>query len=283
MFEIKFIESGYFMADGGAMFGAVPKRAWSRKYPCKEDNLCPLAMRCLLAISNEKRILIDLGMGDKHLDKVQYYQPHLLTDIPETLKNYGYTPEEITDVIISHLHFDHCGYATRQNKDGKVIPSFPKARYWVSQQQWEHFLQPNLLEKDAFFPENIQPIYDSGLLQLIEKDSEITKGVKIRLFNGHTPGQLVTYIETTTGITVFPGDLIPTAAHLSPEWISAFDICAITALHEKIRFLKEAADRNYTLAYYHDAQYISSQVKSSGNKENPIFRKVNAIRANQKG
>lgn len=264
MFEIKIIESGYFMADGGAMFGSIPKRAWQRRYPASESNLCPMAMRCLLAVSDEKKILVDLGIGNKHLQQLSYYQPYMLVDIADALKVYDYKPSDITDVVLTHIHFDHCGYATYYNNE-KLMPSFPNARYWISTKQWETYLQPNRLERNSIFADNIQPIADCGLLSLIDKDMPLSDGFDIRIFDGHTVGQLVAYIKTAEGIVTFPGDLIPTSTHVSLEWISANDICALTSLTEKERFLSDAVQNAYTLIYYHDARVVKSKVKQFNN------------------
>lgn len=260
MFEIDIIDSGYIMADGGAMFGAVPKRAWQRKYPVDEENLCPLVMRCVLAVSKERRILIDTGLGDKHPDKISYYRPHGLIHMQEAIASFGYAPEDITDVILTHLHFDHCGYATRWD-NGKVIPSFPNAKYWLSRKQWENLQYPNRLEADSVFPENILPVYEAGQLQLIDEDMQLYDGISVRLFDGHSTGQLVPYIHTIDGIYTFPGDLIPTSAHVSLEWISAYDACALSSIKEKERFLTEAEQKGYTLIYCHDAKTTRSKVK----------------------
>ena len=261
MFEIDTIESGYIMADGGAMFGAIPKRAWIRKYSCNEDNLCQLAMRCLLITSDTRRILVDLGIGNKHTSKIAYYQPHNLIDIGDFLFSKGYKHEDITDVIITHLHFDHCGYSTSSDELGHIRPSFPKANYWLSSSQWENMQTPNNLEKDSIFVDNILPVYEAGQLRLINEDIEIYPGLELQLFNGHSQGQLVPIINTKEGITAFPGDLIPTAAHISLEWISAYDICSLSSYTEKLRFLNNAVENDYTLIYCHDSITISSKVK----------------------
>ncbi|WP_165040633.1 MBL fold metallo-hydrolase [Dysgonomonas sp. ZJ709] len=263
MFNVTTIESGYFMADGGAMFGAIPKRAWSRKYVCTDDNLCSLAMRCVLAVSSDgkRKVLIDLGMGDKHLSQANYYQPYDLLNIADALDSHGYHSNDITDVVLTHLHFDHCGYATLKDVNGDVIPSFPNANYWLSGQQWRNILSPNRLEQDAIFADNILPIQEAGLLHLIDEDTMLYDGFRLRLFDGHSVGQLVVYIEGKDGVIVFPGDLIPTSAHVSLEWISAYDLCALTSLAEKQRFLEEAESNNYMLIYYHDARVVKSKVK----------------------
>lgn len=266
MYKINIIDSGYIMADGGAMFGAIPKRAWSRKYPSNDLNLCPLVMRCALVTSNDRKILIDTGMGDKHLDKASYYQPHSLIDIEDSIFDMGYSSDEITDVVLTHLHFDHCGHATRKDETGNIIPTFKNAKYWLSLKQWENFQNPNLLEADSIFAENIMPIYEAGLLNLVKEDIQISKGFDLRLFDGHSSGQLVAYIETEyDGIYTFPGDLIPTSAHVPLEWISAYDICALTSAKEKQRFLIEAEKEDYTLIYCHDSAHATSKVKKLNN------------------
>lgn len=261
MFEINIIDSGYILADGGAMFGAIPKRAWQRKYSADNDNRCRLAMRCVLAVSDDRKILIDLGIGDKHNKEAAYYEPHELKDIETELNRLGCTSSDITDVILTHLHFDHCGYATRRNEKGDLAPSFPNAGYWLSRRQWSNLLQPNMLEADSLFKENILPVYDAGLINMVDEDIEICEGFSIRLYNGHTEGQLVPFITTGKGTTVLPGDVVPTSCHVALEWISAYDICALTSLTEKKRLLDEAVDKDYTLIYYHDSAIAMSKVK----------------------
>lgn len=252
MYKLNIIETGYIMADGGAMFGTVPKRAWQRKYQSDENNLCPLAMRCVLAISDTRRIVTDTGMGDKHLDKISYYQPHKLTHIKKAVEDLGYSCEEITDVILTHLHFDHCGGATIRDINGNINPTFPHARYWLSKKQWENSLAPNRLEADSIFENSIHPILDTGILHLIEEDTQIDNNCYMRLFDGHSEGQIVAYFNTEDGIYTFPGDLIPTAAHVPLEWISAYDISAVTAIKEKERFLTDAVQNRHSLIYCHD-------------------------------
>ena len=265
MFEIKTFNTGYIMADGGAMFGAIPKRAWSRKYIFNEENLCPLAMRCVLAISEDRKILIDLGLGDKHSSQITYYQPQSLINISDALAEYNILEDEITDVVLTHLHFDHCGYATKFDKGNQAVPTFPKAKYWLSQKQWDSFNTPNLLEKDSFFADNIKPIKEAGLLNLVNEEIELTSGFRLEIYGGHTNGQLVSIIEAKEGITAIPCDLIPTASHVALEWISAYDINALESINEKIRFLEKAVKDNYRLIYYHDATVVSSKVKCLNN------------------
>lgn len=265
--EIDLIDTGCFYADGGAMFGAIPKTAWSRRYPSNEKNGCVLTMRSLLISKYpEKIILVDNGAGNKHLDQLSYYNFFNLVDLEEELRKKGITPEQVTDVILTHLHFDHCGYSTRKDeKTGELYPSFPNATHWVSRKQWENFLHPNPLEKDSYFMENMQAIADKGLLRLIDTDTKLCPDIELRIFDGHTPGQLVPYITTSEQTFVFAGDVIPLVASVSPEWISAYDTYPVTSYLEKIRMLEEAAREGQVLIYCHDAYTKCSTVKKVNN------------------
>ena len=265
--EIDLIDTGCFYADGGAMFGAIPKTAWSRRYPSNEKNGCILTMRSLLISKYpEKIILVDNGAGNKHLDQLSYYNFFNLVDLEKELRKKGITPEQVTDVILTHLHFDHCGYSTRkEEKTGELYPSFPNATHWVSRKQWENFLHPNPLEKDSYFMENMQAIADKGLLRLIDTDTKLCPDIELRIFDGHTPGQLVPYITTSEQTFVFAGDVIPLVASVSPEWISAYDTYPVTSYQEKVRMLEEAAREGQVLIYCHDAYTKCSTVKKVNN------------------
>lgn len=265
--EIDLIDTGCFYADGGAMFGAIPKTAWSRRYPSNEKNGCVLTMRSLLISKYpEKIILVDNGAGNKHLDQLSYYNFFNLVDLEEELRKKGITPEQVTDVILTHLHFDHCGYSTRKDeKTGELYPSFPNATHWVSRKQWENFLHPNPLEKDSYFMENMQAIADKGLLRLIDTDTKLCPDIELRIFDGHTPGQLVPYITTSEQTFVFAGDVIPLVASVSAEWISAYDTYPVTSYQEKVRMLEEAAREGQILIYCHDAYTKCSTVKKVNN------------------
>lgn len=273
--DIQVIDTGYFYADGGAMFGAIPKTAWSRRYPSNEANGCVLSMRSLLvSTDDEKVILIDNGAGDKHLRQLSYYNFFDMVDLKEELQKRGITPEQVTDVVLTHLHFDHCGYSTRKDvATGRLLPSFPNATHWVSRRQWENFLHPNALEKDSYFIENMKAVEDSGLLRLIDTDTTLCPGIDLRLFDGHTPGQIVPYIAMPERTYVFAGDVIPLAASVSPEWISAYDTWPVISYQEKIRMLEEAARKKQALIYCHDAYTKCSTVK----KVNNYFKKDETI------
>lgn len=272
--DIQLIDTGFFYADGGAMFGAIPKTAWSRRYPSNEQNGCILAMRSVLVRDDGRIILIDNGAGDKHLKQLGYYNFFDLVDLGEELQKRGVACEEVTDVVLTHLHFDHCGYITRKTQQPGYTLSFPNATHWVSRRQWENFLHPNALEKDSYFIENMQAVAEGGKLRLIDEDTQLCPTVNLRLFDGHTPGQIAPYITTPERTYVFAGDVIPLVASVSPEWISAYDTYPVLSYREKIRMLEEAAREKQALIYCHDAYTRCSTVK----KVNDFYRKEDVIK-----
>lgn len=248
------IEAGTFHVDGGAAFGVVPKKVWQKRYPCDKDNFCTLHMRCLLVDTGERRILIDAGTGDKQLKYLAYYGFKGVIDFESELGNSGYQCSDITDVIFTHLHFDHCGGATRFGADGKSVELvFPNATHWVSKTQWDNFMQPNVRESDSYFAENMMPISTAGKLKLVTENQMICPELEIRIFNGHTVGQLVSYIHLGTKTLVYVGDVIPLAANVPLSWISSYDVFPLTAMEEKKVLLDEAADKEQILFFEHDA------------------------------
>lgn len=247
------IETGNFMCDGGALFGAAPKQLWNKIYPCNEENLCIMSMRSLLIDTGERVVLIDAGMGNKQSDK--FYSIHGLTEkdaLHESLRAAGYNARDITDVILTHLHFDHCGWCTHYDSNKKLQITFPNAKHWVSDKQWENYLTPNNREGDAYYKEDMMPVFEQGLLQIISKETTLSPEVKLKQFFGHTPGLIVPHITYNGSTLVFTGDLIPMAAFVSPKWVSAYDTYPVTVLQEKEEFLKEAHANNYILFYQHD-------------------------------
>ena len=248
------IEAGTFHVDGGAAFGVVPKKVWQKRYPCDKDNYCTLHMRCLLVDTGERRILIDAGTGDKQLKYLAYYGFKGVIDFESELGNSGYQCSDITDVIFTHLHFDHCGGATRFGADGESVELvFPNATHWVSQTQWDNFMQPNVRESDSYFAENMMPISTAGKLKLVTENQLVCPELEIRIFNGHTVGQLVSYINLGTKTLVYVGDVIPLAANVPLSWISSYDVFPLTAMEEKKVLLDEAADKEQILFFEHDA------------------------------
>jgi glyoxylase-like metal-dependent hydrolase (beta-lactamase superfamily II) len=247
------IETGNLMLDGGALFGVVPKSMWAEKYPANEKNLCNLSMRSMLVAAGGRMILIDTGIGNKQDDKFfSYYYLNGTDTLEGSLEKAGFSMNDITDVVLTHLHFDHCGGGVEYNEDNIPVPAFKNARYWVSRQQWEWAESPNQREKSSFLKENFVPVKEKGQLEFIEKDSEIVPGIELRLFNGHTDGQIIPFIRYNNKTLVFVGDLIPTSAHVPLSWLCAYDTKPLVAFDEKKEFLEEALKNGYTLFFEHD-------------------------------
>ncbi len=246
------IHAGNFTCDGGALFGVIPKPLWSKVYPADENNAVKLTMRCLLVDQGEHKILIDAGVGNHYTDKIQRNNGHEQTDaLPASLAQYGYTPEDITDVVFTHLHWDHSNGAVL-NQSGELKLLFPRATHWCSKTQWGHAKISNIREQAAYYPKILRFLKTEGNLQLVEKEGELFSGFQVRLFNGHTPGQMIPLIKSEGKTVVFTGDLIPTAAHVPLLWIAAYDLFPVTAMQEKEEFLKEVAREHYTLFFEHD-------------------------------
>jgi glyoxylase-like metal-dependent hydrolase (beta-lactamase superfamily II) len=251
--EIYKIETGNFMIDGGAMFGVVPKSLWEKQYPADEKNLCNFSMRSLLVVTEGRKILIDAGVGNKQDEKFfGYYYLNGSHSLKGSLKKTGNTPDDITDVVLTHLHFDHCGGAVEYNEDKELKPTFKNAKYWISGQQWEWAVNPNQREKASFLQENFIPLKKNGQLEIIDNDFELVPGIELRLYNGHTDGQIIPYIKYNNKTIVYVADLIPTSAHIPLSWICGFDTKPLVSIDEKREFLEQALANNYILFFEHD-------------------------------
>ena len=247
------IEAGTFYVDGGAAFGVVPKKVWQKRYPCNDENYCKIAMRCLLVDTGDRKILFDAGTGNKQLDYLKYYGFEGVVDFATELSKLGFSTQEITDVVFTHLHFDHCGGVTRYNADrSKVELVFPNASHWVGEKQWKNFLNPNVREGDSYFKENMMPVYEAGKLKLVTENMKLCPEVEMRLFDGHTVGQIVSYITDNDRTLVYVGDVVPLAANIPLAWISAYDIFPLSAMSEKKILLEEAAAKGQVLVFEHD-------------------------------
>ena len=251
MIKYTILPLGFFKADGGAMFGSIPKRAWSRKFPADDKNRCALAMNACLLIAEDRLILIDTGVGSKDLGKLSYYDFFDEKDIRQVIIEQGYSPEDITDVILSHLHFDHCGGCTYYDNTNTLQVSFPNAKHYVGKKQWESFNNPNDLEKSSFRKQDLMPIYENGLLQWVDTPFELIPNCFIDLYDGHTLGQLAVRFQADNEFIFYPGDVIPTKAHLSDEWISAYDIEPLKSLESKRKIKQQAQDVNARFVFYH--------------------------------
>ncbi|MCF6342702.1 MAG: MBL fold metallo-hydrolase [Bacteroidales bacterium] len=248
------IETGNLKLDGGAMFGVVPKVLWNKVYPADENNLCNWSMRCLLVVDGNRKILIDNGIGEKQEEKwLKHYYLNGDNTLEKSLAKAGYRVEEITDVILTHMHFDHCGGSVKWNKDKTGYElAFPKAIYWISQQQFDWATKPNRREKASFLKENILPIQESGQLKLISEEGEFIPNITFKLYDGHTGGQLIPHIKVNDRTVVFMADLMPSAAHIPMPWIMAYDTRPLQTLKDRERFYKEALEHDYILFFEHD-------------------------------
>ncbi len=248
------LENGMLKLDGGAMFGVVPKTMWNEVYPSDEKNMVSLSMRSLLIIDDNRKILIDTGIGDKQDNKFfSHYQRTGTETITESLKQAGYTPDEITDVFLTHLHFDHCGGCLTLDSNGKPVPVFKNAVYSVGRRQWNCALEPNRLEKASFRKENFLPLHEAGVLKLIDVEGFLSPSVEVRFFDGHTIGQAVFLIHSRANTLVHVADVIPVAAHIPVPYICAYDIQPLLTVTEKESLLNESVRNKYTLFFGHDA------------------------------
>jgi glyoxylase-like metal-dependent hydrolase (beta-lactamase superfamily II) len=241
--------------DGGVAFGVVPKSIWSRLHTADENNCISITTRCLLIVHNQRKILIDVGLGDKQSQKyysVRFRQTGI--NIINSLEQAGFSPNDITDVLFTHLHDDHVGAATHFNQNGEIECVFPNAQYWVSQSQWDWAINPNKRESAAYFKENLIPLLESGRLHLLNEGEQPFENFTLRLYNGHTRGQIIPLIQTKQFTLVYMGDFIPTKYNIPIPFIPAVDIEPLVSLLEKEQFLKEAADNKFVLFFEHDTE-----------------------------
>lgn len=252
--EIYSLETGNLMLDGGAIFGVVPKSIWSKVYPSDENNLCNFSMRAMLIVDEDKKVIIDCGMGDKMDPRLaKYYFLNGEETLIDSLKQINIAPEEITDLVLTHLHFDHCGGAVKNN-NGKPELFFPNATIWVGKEQWNAAMSPNRREKPSFLKENINPMALSGKVKLAKDSFNLTSNITIRQFHGHTKGQLVPIINYNGKKLVYAADFIPTAAHIPVSFVCGYDIQPLVTISETEDFLNEAIENDYTLFFEHDIQ-----------------------------
>jgi len=253
--ELYPIPTGHFKLDGGAMFGVVPKSLWNKVYPSDENNMIDMVMRCLLVVDGDRRILINNGIGDKQSEK--FFSHYYLSgdeSLSGSLRAAGFGPEDITDMFLTHLHFDHCGGSVKRKKEGDGYElTFPNATYHISSAQWNWAINTNKRESASFLKENIMPIQESGRLQLFSEGDKLFDNFEIRLFNGHTDGQAIPFINYKGRKVVFTSDMLPTKAHVPLPWIMSYDTRPLITLEEKEKFLSEAANENYVLFLEHDA------------------------------
>ncbi|MEL6919105.1 MAG: MBL fold metallo-hydrolase [Bacteroidota bacterium] len=254
------IEAGNFKLDGGAMFGVVPKSLWSRTNPSDNNNMIDIAARCLLVENGNRLTLIDTGMGDKQSEKFfGYYYKWGDFNLDDSLQKHGFHRDDITDVFMTHLHFDHCGGSVQWNKDRTGYePAFKNATFWSNERHWKWATEPNRRERASFLKENILPMQESGQLKFVadpvsdfSQQSELDFGIFFA--DGHTEKQMIPHIQYKGKTLVFMADLLPTAGHLPVPFVMGYDTRPLLTLPEKEKFLNAAADHNYYLFLEHDA------------------------------
>lgn len=253
--QLHTIDTGLFKLDGGAMHGVVPKSMWNKQNPADENNMCSWAMRCLLIEHDNRLILVDTGIGDKQDEKFfSHYYLHGNDSLEKSIRQKGFGLDDITDVFLTHLHFDHVGGAVKRDGD-KLAPVFKNAKYWSNEAHWDWAVHPNDREKASFLKENIMPLQESGQLEMITTadGEEWMKDIRIRYVNGHTEAMMLPQISYKGQTILYAADLLPSKAHISLPWIMGYDMRPLDTLNEKKKLLKEAADHNWLLFFEHDA------------------------------
>ena len=249
------IETGSFKLDGGAMFGVVPKTIWQKTNPADSRNLIDMSMRCMLIEDGQRLILIDTGLGSKQSDKFfGYYHLFGNFSLESSLAKLGFHRDDITDVFLTHLHFDHCGGVIEWNSQKTLLqPAFKNAKFWSNDNHWKWALEPNPREKASFLKENINPIRESGQLNFITNNSLDQIGFNVLFMDGHTEKQMLPKLSYQGKTIVFMADLLPTIGHIPLPYVMGYDTRPLLTIKEKAIFLKEAADNNYYLFLEHDA------------------------------
>ena len=274
--KVTVLETGEFWLDGGAMMGSVPKVLWEKTNPPDDLNRICLSMRCLLLDDGENVVLIETGIGDKNSQKFinMFNIKQGRNALSNTLSKYNYSLENITHVILTHLHFDHAGGATKINENGKFVPMFPNAEYFISKTNWDAGLNPSPRDRASYLNENYLPLLDNKVLNFVDDNTEIIDGISTYVVNGHTYGQQLVKISDCNSSLIFCSDLIPLRSHIRLPWIMGYDLNAVLTLEEKDKFLNLAAKNNWILFFYHDPDTIAVTIK----KDNDKFKVVNEIR-----
>jgi glyoxylase-like metal-dependent hydrolase (beta-lactamase superfamily II) len=270
------IDTGFFKLDGGAMYGVVPKSIWQKLNPADENNMCTWAMRCLLIEDGNKLILVDNGIGNKQDEKFfRHYYLHGDATLDSSLAKHGFHRDDITDVFLTHLHFDHCGGSIIREGD-KLVPAFKNAVYWSNPQHWQWATQPNDREKASFLKENILPIQESGQLKFIEQRENIAfcPNFQVRFVHGHTDAMMLPQLRYKDRTILYMADLLPSTGHIPIPYVMSYDMFPLTTLGEKKRFFQEAAENNYVLFLEHDplVECCTLQVTEKGIRAGDLFK-----------
>ena len=261
-YQVYSVETGRFGLDGGAMFGVVPKTFWSKTNPSDERNRIGLAMRALLLLYKDRKILVDVGCGHKFSNKLKdiYNIDNSQFTLQGSLAKYGLNPDEITDVIFTHLHFDHAGGATQYQQD-QVHLTFRFATHYVQRSHWERALKPSEKDRASFMEHDIAPFINSNQLRILDGPCELFPGLQLLISNGHTVGLQMVKIQDDSTTLFYCGDLMPTASHLPFPYIMGYDIYPLTTIEEKRTYLHQACGQNWIIALEHDPNYQAIRIK----------------------
>ena len=265
--KLKIIDTGLFKLDGGAMYGVVPKRMWQKINPPDENNMCTWAMRCLLIEYKEQKILIDTGMGHKQDDRFRsHFEPHGDFSLSSSLGAAGVKAEEITDVLLTHLHFDHCGGAVKKNDEGELLPEFPEAKYWSNEKHWKWAMEPNMREKASFLKENFVPLKDHQLLNFIDVSDNVSFNdvIDIQFVYGHTEAMMIPEIKLDNGQRlIYMADLLPSAGHVRLPYVMSYDIRPLVTLDERKKYYNEYADNKTIVMFEHDKDFAFGRIRKN--------------------
>lgn len=252
--ELKLVSDGGFRLDGGAMFGVVPRVLWEKVAPPDEQNRIRMGTNCLLVERGDDLLLIDTGIGDKHDAKFMdmYAMDPEAVRLPESIRRAGYELGDVTHVLLSHLHFDHCGWNTRES-GGRIVPTFPKARYWLQRGEVDHARMPNERDRASYFPENWEPLFEAGAVELFGDEAEPVPGVKAVRVPGHNANMCIVVLDGgDEARAVYWADLVPRATHVPYPWIMSYDLYPVTTLENKKIWLPQAAAGNWLCVFEHD-------------------------------
>lgn len=268
------IDTGFFKLDGGAMFGVVPKAIWHKSNPADDKNLCTWANRLLLIEDGKRLTLVDTAIGDKQDDKFfSHYYLHGDATLDASLAKYGFHRDDVTDILLTHLHFDHCGGAIRREGD-RLVPAFKNAHYWSNEKHWEWAINPNPREKASFLKENILPIQESGQLKFLKEDERYDNNIAIRIANGHTESMMLPQIEYKGKTILYMADLLPSVGHIPLPYIMSYDVRPLTTMQERQSYWQEIVDREYILFFEHDSvnECCTLQHTEKGIRVKDIFK-----------
>lgn len=268
------IDTGYFKLDGGAMFGVVPKSIWQRTNPADANNLCTWANRLLLIEDGDRITLVDTALGDKQDDKFfSHYYLHGEDTLDKSLAKYGFHRSDITDVFLTHLHFDHCGGAIVREGD-KLVPAFKNAHFWSNEQHWDWAVNPNPREKASFLKENILPIQESGQLKFLKEGEAYDEHIDVRYAFGHTEAMMLPQISYKGKTILYMADLLPSVGHIPLPYVMSYDVRPLTTMEERQSYWQEIVDREYILFFEHDAvnECCTLQHTEKGIRVKDIFK-----------